>query len=73
VLALQLGSVFGGALITEVLFSYPGIGTLTFNAIIQSDYNLMMGTISLSVVAVAFAAYVIDLLYPFLDPRIRLR
>ena len=72
VLALQLGSVFSGALITEVLFSYPGLGTLTFNAIIQSDYNLMMGTISLSVVAVAFAAYVIDLLYPFLDPRIRL-
>jgi len=73
VLALQLGSVFSGALITEVLFSYPGLGTLTFNAIIQSDYNLIMGTISLSVVAVAFAAYVIDLLYPFLDPRIRLR
>ena len=73
VLALQLGSVFGGALITEVLFSYPGIGTLTYNAILQSDYNLIMGTISLSVVAVAFAAYVIDLLYPLLDPRIRLR
>jgi peptide/nickel transport system permease protein len=73
VLALQLGSVFSGALITVVLFSYPGLGTLTFNAIIQSDYNLIMGTISLSVVAVAFAAYVIDLLYPFLDPRIRLR
>ena len=73
VLALQLGSVFGGALITEVLFSYPGLGTLTYNAILQSDYNLIMGTISLSVVAVAFAAYVIDLLYPLLDPRIRLR
>ena len=71
VLALQLGSVFGGALITEVLFSYPGLGTLTYNAILQSDYNLIMGTISLSVVAVAFAAYVIDLLYPLLDPRIR--
>ncbi len=73
VLALQLGSVFSGALITEVLFSYPGIGTLMFNAILQSDYNLMMATIALSVEAVAFAALVVDLLYPFLDPRIRLR
>jgi peptide/nickel transport system permease protein len=72
-LALQLGSVFGGALITEVLFSYPGLGTLMYNGILQSDYNLMMGTISLSVVAVAFAAYVVDLIYPLLDPRIRLR
>lgn len=72
-LALQLGTVFGGALITEVLFSYPGLGTLMYNGILQSDYNLMMGTISLSVVAVAFAAYVVDLIYPFLDPRVRLR
>ncbi len=73
VLALQLGGVFGGALITEVLFNYPGIGTLIFNAILQSDYNLIMGAISISIVTVAFAAYLVDLLYPLLDPRIRLR
>jgi peptide/nickel transport system permease protein len=73
VLALQLGAVFGGALITEVIFNYPGLGRLVYTAILQSDYNLMMGAISLAVVAVAFAAFLIDLLYPLLDPRIRLR
>jgi peptide/nickel transport system permease protein len=73
VLALQLGTAFGGALLTEVLFGYPGLGTLIYQAIIQSDYNLTMGAVALSVVAVAFAAFVIDVLYPFLDPRIRVR
>lgn len=73
VLALQLGSVFSGALITEVIFNYPGLGTLIYNAILESDYNLMMGAISLAVVAVALAAFLIDVLYPLLDPRIRLR
>lgn len=73
VLALQLGGVFGGALITEVIFNYPGLGQLIFNAVIQNDYNLIMGSISLAVIAVAVAAFVIDLLYPLLDPRIRLR
>jgi peptide/nickel transport system permease protein len=73
VLALQLGGVLGGALITEVVFNYPGLGRLIYNAILQSDYNLMMGAISLVVVAVALAGFVIDLLYPLLDPRIRLR
>jgi peptide/nickel transport system permease protein len=73
VLALQLGGVFGGALITEVLFNYPGMGTLIYNAILQSDYNLIVGAISIAIVAVAFAAYLIDLLYPLLDPRIRMR
>lgn len=72
-LALQIGSIFNGALITEILFGYPGIGTLIYNSILKSDYNLIMGTVSLAIIAVATATFIIDLLYPFLDPRVRYR
>ena len=72
-LALVLGGVFNGALITEILFSYPGVGTLIYSAVLQADYNLLMGTISLSILAVSTATFVVDLFYPFLDPRIRYR
>ena len=44
VLALQLGGVFNGALITEILFGYPGVGTLIYQSVLQSDYNLMLGS-----------------------------
>ncbi|MDW8097943.1 MAG: ABC transporter permease [Anaerolineae bacterium] len=72
-LALVLGGVFNGALITEILFAYPGLGTLIYTAVLQADYNLLMGTISLSIIAVATATFLVDLLYPFFDPRIRYR
>ncbi|MBN2004261.1 MAG: ABC transporter permease [Anaerolineae bacterium] len=70
-LALSLGQIFGGALITEIVFSYPGLGGLLYNAIITGDYNLIMGIIALSILAITTAILVIDLLYPFFDPRIR--
>jgi len=70
-LSLRIGTIFGGAIVTEVLFSYPGIGTLIYNSILQSDYNLILGTITVSILAVSIATYIIDLLYPFLDPRVR--
>ena len=72
-LALQIGLMFNGSLITEILFDYPGLGLLIYQAVLQGDFNLLMGTISLSVVAVATATMVIDLIYPLLDPRIRHR
>jgi peptide/nickel transport system permease protein len=71
VLALSIGGVFGGSLITEILFGYPGMGSLIYKAILGSDYNLMVSAISLSIVAVATATLVLDILYPFIDPRIR--
>jgi peptide/nickel transport system permease protein len=70
-LALQIGRVFGGALVTEILFSYPGIGMLIYSGIVQNDYNLIMGGISITIVAVALATLFVDLIYPFLDPRVR--
>ena len=72
-LAIQLGGIFNGALITELLFGYPGMGTLIYNAVLGSDYNLILGTISFSIIAVATATLLVDLLYPFIDPRIRYR
>lgn len=71
VLGLSIGGVFGGSLITEILFGYPGVGSLVYRAILGNDYNLIMGTISLSIVAVATATLILDLVYPFIDPRIR--
>ena len=70
-LALSIGTVFNGALLTEILFSYPGVGLLMRTAATSGDYNVMYGCIALSIMAVATAGLVIDLIYPLLDPRIR--
>ncbi|HWV00832.1 MAG TPA: ABC transporter permease [Devosia sp.] len=70
-LALSLGMVFNGALLTEILFSYPGVGLLMRTAASNGDYDVLYGAIALSIIAVATAGLVIDLVYPLLDPRIR--
>jgi peptide/nickel transport system permease protein len=70
-LAMQLGSIFSGALILEVVFGYPGMGTLTFQAVMGNDYTLIMGIAIFSIVGVATAVLIIDLLYPLFDPRVR--
>ena len=70
-LALRIGLVFSGAVILETLFGYPGIGLLLYNAVLSADYNLIMGAITVSVLAVSVMTYIIDIMYPLLDPRIR--
>lgn len=70
-LALVLGQIFGGALIVEIVFSYPGIGSLLYNAITTGDYNLIMGITVFSIMAISTAILIIDLVYPLFDPRIR--
>jgi peptide/nickel transport system permease protein len=72
-LALSIGTIFSGALLTEMLFSYPGLGLMMRTAAGAGDYNLLYGTMTISIVAVATAAFVIDLVYPLFDPRIRFR
>ena len=72
-LTLSLGQIFGGALITEIVFSYPGLGFLLYRAIVNSDYNLIMGITTISIIAITTLVLIIDLLYPLFDPRIRLR
>lgn len=70
-LGLSLGLIFEGALITEVVFGYPGLGFLLINAINSADYNLLMGITLLSIVGVATASLLVDLSYPLFDPRVR--
>ncbi|MFM8997552.1 MAG: ABC transporter permease subunit, partial [Candidatus Limnocylindrus sp.] len=61
-----------GALITETIFSWPGIGRLTLIAIGNLDYPLLMGILSIGAAAVAIGNLISDLLYAVLDPRVRL-
>ena len=70
-LALSLGQIFSGALITEIVFGYPGLGLLLFRAIINGDYNLIMGITILSIVGITTAILILDLTYPLFDPRVR--
>ena len=70
-LALSLGQIFSGALITEIVFSYPGMGMLLYNAIVRGDYNLIMGITIFSIVGITTAILIVDLTYPLFDPRVR--
>jgi peptide/nickel transport system permease protein len=70
-LALSLGTVVGGALITEVIFAYQGVGWLIYNSIRGLDYPVIQGSVLLIIVSVATANLIIDLVYPLIDPRIR--
>jgi len=72
-LTLSLGQIFGGALITEMVFGYPGLGYLLYRAIVNIDYNLLMGITTISIVAITTSILAVDILYPLFDPRIRLR
>lgn len=72
-LALQIGGIFSGSLITETVFSYPGLGQMLYMAINNGDFNLIMGIAVFSIVGIATAALLIDLLYPLFDPRVRYR
>lgn len=70
-LAMSLGGVFSGSIMTEIVFGYPGVGTLINKAILQSDYNMILGCITISIVAISLSTLIVDLIYPFIDPRIR--
>ncbi len=72
-LAMTFGLIFSGALIVEIVFSYPGIGSLLYRAILNSDYNLIMGIVTISIVAISTSILLIDFLYPLIDPRIRFK
>lgn len=71
-LALQLGQIFGGAVIVEFVFNYPGMGSLLIAGIYSGDYSLVLGVTTISIVAVAVAVFLVDIFYPLIDPRVRL-
>ena len=70
-LALAIGTLVGGALITELVFSYPGVGTLLFNAITQNDYPVIQAVTLIITVAVLVANFLVEIAYGIIDPRIR--
>lgn len=70
-LALAMGNIVSGFILVEVVFSYPGIGGLLVQSIIQNDFFVLQGVILVIIVAIAVATFIVDLLYPVLDPRIR--
>lgn len=69
--AMAIGFVVGGALLTEIVFSYPGIGTQLLTAVENQDYPLMQGIFLIIAVAVLLANFLVDLLYGLMDPRAR--
>ncbi len=70
-LGLDLGGLLGGAFITETLFALPGIGQLAVKSIETNDFPMVMGVTVLGALFIAFANLVVDVVYAFLDPRVR--
>jgi len=72
-LALALGQILSGAVLVEVIFGYPGIGTLLYQAIRENDHFVIQGIVFTVIVALGFTTFVLDVIYPWLDPRISYR
>jgi peptide/nickel transport system permease protein len=68
---LSFGFVLGGAVVIETVFSWPGLGLLTYDAIKSLDYPVIQGVFLVASVAVVVANLVADMTYGYLDPRIR--
>jgi peptide/nickel transport system permease protein len=67
---VRVGIIFTGALFIEIIFSYPGVGLLTYNALFMRDYPILQGVFFIVAVFVILANFVVDLLYRKIDPRI---
>ncbi|MDP6667941.1 MAG: ABC transporter permease [Dehalococcoidia bacterium] len=72
-LALVLGTIITGQVLVERVFSYPGIGDILFQAIRLSDFFVIRGIVIVIILGIAGATFLLDVLYPLLDPRIRVR
>lgn len=69
---IQLGHLLGGAIVIEVVFTYPGLGRLLYSALSSRDYALIQGIVLFAVLVFLVLNLVIDVLYAYLDPRIRM-
>ncbi len=70
-LALAIGTMVGGALVAEIIFSYPGLGTTMLAAIKASDYPLLSATTLIITLMVLVSTFILDLVYGFIDPRVK--
>jgi peptide/nickel transport system permease protein len=73
ILALSFGTLVSGALVTETMFAYPGMGKLIFDAVMGNDYNLALAALMLATAVTLIANFAADLAYAWLDPRISYR
>ena len=71
-IGLQLGALLGGAVVTETVFAWPGIGTLVLDAILRKDYPVLLAAVEFVAAAFIVINLLLDLLYGYLDPRLRL-
>jgi peptide/nickel transport system permease protein len=72
IVGLEIGNLLGGAILTETVFSWPGVGRLTVEAVTNRDYPLMQATVLFLAVVFVVVNLIVDILYAFLDPRVRL-
>lgn len=70
---IQAGQIVGGAVLTETVFAWPGIGRLMFDALLQRDYNLLLGIFFVSSAMVILFNLITDVVYTFVDPRIEMK
>ncbi len=70
-LALAIGTIVGGALVAEIIFSYPGLGSTILTAVLSQDYPLISATTLIITLMVLIATFAIEILYGFIDPRIK--
>ncbi len=70
-LAVALGSIMSGAVLVEAIFGYPGLGGILFAAIAGKDYFVIQGIVLMLILTLALALFILDLIYPLIDPRIR--
>ena len=71
VVGLSIGGLLGGAIITEKIFGLPGVGSLLLNGIVNRDYPMIQGVVILAAATLIFGNLIVDVIYAFVDPRIR--
>ena len=72
VIGMEIPSLFGGSIVVEQVFSWPGLGLMTMNAILERDYPVIMAMCLLTAVVVLLTNLVTDILYALADPTVRL-
>ncbi|HEV2924330.1 MAG TPA: ABC transporter permease [Solirubrobacteraceae bacterium] len=68
---LEIGILLGGAILVETVFNVPGIGRLSYNSIIDSDFTVIQGTVLVAALFIIVANIIVDIVYAYLDPRVR--
>lgn len=70
-LALSIGTMVGGALVAEIVFSYPGLGSTMYSAVTAADYPLISATTLIITIMVLVVTFLLDIIYGFIDPRVK--